>query len=77
MLLALGRVEQPDDATAREAGAAAARALNWLVGMQSSDGGWGAFDADNTSRLVTKLPFCDFGAVVGPAVGGCLHHSGG
>ena len=65
-LLALGRVEQPDDATARDAGAAAARALDWLVGMQSSDGGWGAFDADNTSRLVTKLPFCDFGAVIDP-----------
>ena len=34
--------------------------------MQSSDGGWGAFDADNTSTLVTKLPFCDFGAVIDP-----------
>jgi squalene-hopene/tetraprenyl-beta-curcumene cyclase len=66
VLLALGRVEQPDDATARDAGAAAARALNWLVGMQSGDGGWGAFDADNTSQLVTKLPFCDFGAVIDP-----------
>ncbi len=66
VLLALGRVEQPDDATARDAGAAAARALDWLVGMQSNDGGWGAFDADNTSQLVTKLPFCDFGAVIDP-----------
>ncbi len=66
VLLALGRVEQPDDATARDAGAAAARAIDWLVGMQSSDGGWGAFDADNTSQLVTKLPFCDFGAVIDP-----------
>ena len=66
VLLALGRVEQPDDATARQAGAAAARTLDWLVGMQSRDGGWGAFDADNTSQLVTKLPFCDFGAVVDP-----------
>ena len=34
--------------------------------MQSRDGGWGAFDADNTSVLVTKLPFCDFGAVTDP-----------
>jgi squalene-hopene/tetraprenyl-beta-curcumene cyclase len=66
VLLALGRVEQPDDAMARQAGAAAARALDWLVGMQSRDGGWGAFDADNTSQLVGKLPFCDFGAVVDP-----------
>jgi squalene-hopene/tetraprenyl-beta-curcumene cyclase len=66
VVLALGRVEQPDDATANEAGKAVARALTWLTGMQSRDGGWGAFDADNTSRLVTKLPFCDFGAVVDP-----------
>jgi len=66
VLLALGRVEQPDDATASQAGAATARALDWLLGMQSRDGGWGAFDADNTSRLVTKLPFCDFGEVVDP-----------
>jgi squalene-hopene/tetraprenyl-beta-curcumene cyclase len=66
VVLALGRVEQPDDATARQAGAAVARALTWLTGMQSRDGGWAAFDADNTSRLVTKLPFCDFGEVVDP-----------
>jgi len=66
VVLALGRVEQPDDAMANQAGAAVARALTWLTGMQSRDGGWGAFDADNTSRLVTKLPFCDFGEVVDP-----------
>jgi squalene-hopene/tetraprenyl-beta-curcumene cyclase len=34
--------------------------------MQSRDGGWGAFDADNTHRLAEKLPFCDFGAVIDP-----------
>jgi squalene-hopene/tetraprenyl-beta-curcumene cyclase len=34
--------------------------------MQSRDGGWGAFDADNTRELVTTLPFCDFGAVIDP-----------
>ena len=34
--------------------------------MQSGDGGWGAFDADNTRRLIEQLPFCDFGAVIDP-----------
>jgi squalene-hopene/tetraprenyl-beta-curcumene cyclase len=34
--------------------------------MVSKDGGWGAFDADNTRELVNKLPFCDFGAVIDP-----------
>ena len=40
--------------------------LDWVIGMQSRDGGWAAFDADNTRRLVEKLPFCDFGAVIDP-----------
>jgi squalene-hopene/tetraprenyl-beta-curcumene cyclase len=46
--------------------AAIDRGLDWLAGMQSKDGGWGAFDADNTRQLVNKLPFCDFGAVIDP-----------
>lgn len=46
--------------------AAVRRGLAWTAGMQSRDGGWGAFDADNTRRLVEKLPFCDFGAVIDP-----------
>jgi squalene-hopene/tetraprenyl-beta-curcumene cyclase len=45
---------------------AAARAVRWLTGMQSRDGGWGAFDADNTSRFPARLPFCDFGEVTDP-----------
>jgi squalene-hopene/tetraprenyl-beta-curcumene cyclase len=42
------------------------RGVSWMAGMQSRDGGWGAFDADNTSTLPPRLPFCDFGAVVDP-----------
>ncbi len=42
------------------------RAVNWLLAMQSSNGGWASFDRDNTSRLVTKIPFCDFGEVLDP-----------
>jgi squalene-hopene/tetraprenyl-beta-curcumene cyclase len=42
------------------------RGVAWSTGMQSRDGGWGAFDADNTRVLATKLPFCDFGAVIDP-----------
>jgi squalene-hopene/tetraprenyl-beta-curcumene cyclase len=40
--------------------------VGWTAGMQSRDGGWGAFDADNTAKLPAKLPFCDFGAVTDP-----------
>jgi squalene-hopene/tetraprenyl-beta-curcumene cyclase len=42
------------------------RGVAWVRGMRSRDGGWGAFDADNTRVLTTKLPFCDFGAVIDP-----------
>jgi squalene-hopene/tetraprenyl-beta-curcumene cyclase len=43
---------------------AVGRALRWVEGMQSFDGGWGAFDADNTRSLVRELPFLDFGEVI-------------
>ena len=44
--------------------AAIERAQRWVQGMQSDDGGWGAFDADNTRSLVRELPFLDFGEVI-------------
>jgi squalene-hopene/tetraprenyl-beta-curcumene cyclase len=44
--------------------AAIARALAWTEGMQSADGGWGAFDVDNTRSMVRELPFLDFGEVI-------------
>jgi squalene-hopene/tetraprenyl-beta-curcumene cyclase len=46
--------------------AAIERGLAWVVGMASRDGGWAAFDADNTSLQPALLPFCDFGAVTDP-----------
>jgi len=46
--------------------AACERAIAWLAGMQSRDGGWGAFDADNDAELPNQLPFFDFGAVTDP-----------
>jgi squalene-hopene/tetraprenyl-beta-curcumene cyclase len=49
-----------------EADAACRRGIDWVLGMQSKDGGWAAFDADNTRHLVEQLPFCDFGAVIDP-----------
>jgi squalene-hopene/tetraprenyl-beta-curcumene cyclase len=59
-----GRVPPPPSADKAEA--AIGRGIRWLTGMQSKDGGWGAFDADNVTELVNKLPFCDFGAVIDP-----------
>ena len=42
------------------------RALDWLVGMQSKDGGFAAFDADNTCYYLNKIPFADHGALLDP-----------
>jgi squalene-hopene/tetraprenyl-beta-curcumene cyclase len=42
------------------------RAVAWIEGMQCRDGGWGAFDADNTRSLCEELPFCDFGELIDP-----------
>jgi squalene-hopene/tetraprenyl-beta-curcumene cyclase len=42
---------------------AVTRGLDWLVGMQSRSGGWGAFDVDNQAMWLYRIPFCDFGKV--------------
>ena len=44
-------------------GDAVGRGLDWLVGMQSKGGGWGAFDVDNQAMWLYRIPFCDFGKV--------------
>ena len=42
------------------------RARAWIVGMQSRNGGWGAFDADNTQHYLNHIPFADHGALLDP-----------
>ncbi len=54
--------------------AAADRGTSWVLGMQSKDGGWGAFDADNTRSLCAELPFCDFGALADPPTADVTAH---
>jgi squalene-hopene/tetraprenyl-beta-curcumene cyclase len=45
---------------------AIARAREWVEGLQSKDGGWGAFDADNTHHYLNHIPFADHGALLDP-----------
>jgi squalene-hopene/tetraprenyl-beta-curcumene cyclase len=45
---------------------ALARAKEWVVGMQSSDGGWGAFEPENTHLYLNNIPFADHGALLDP-----------
>jgi squalene-hopene/tetraprenyl-beta-curcumene cyclase len=42
------------------------RAAEWIIGMQSKNGGWGAFDADNTHYYLNHIPFADHGALLDP-----------
>jgi squalene-hopene/tetraprenyl-beta-curcumene cyclase len=45
---------------------AIARAREWIVGMQSKNGAWGAFDADNEYYYLNHIPFADHGALLDP-----------
>ena len=42
------------------------RAARWIVGMQSKNGGYGAFDVDNTYYYLDEIPFADHGALLDP-----------
>jgi squalene-hopene/tetraprenyl-beta-curcumene cyclase len=39
---------------------ALSRAVQWIVAMQSRDGGWAAFDRDNNKEVLARIPFADF-----------------
>ena len=38
----------------------------WVIGMQSKNGGWGAFDIDNNNDFLNSIPFADHGALLDP-----------
>lgn len=42
------------------------RGIRWCLGMQSKNGGWGAFDKDNTKHILNKIPFADLEALIDP-----------
>ncbi len=43
-----------------------ARGAEWVEGLQSRNGGWGAFDADNAYYYLNNIPFADHGALLDP-----------
>jgi squalene-hopene/tetraprenyl-beta-curcumene cyclase len=45
---------------------AVSRGAEWTVGLQSQNGGWGAFDADNVDHYLNNIPFADHGALLDP-----------
>ncbi|MBI4367077.1 MAG: squalene--hopene cyclase [Deltaproteobacteria bacterium] len=42
------------------------RGREWVSGLQSRNGGWGAFDADNNNLYLNNIPFADHGALLDP-----------
>ncbi|MBI3292322.1 MAG: squalene--hopene cyclase [Elusimicrobia bacterium] len=65
VLLALRRIYL-EGSLAQEREKAYLRGLNWLLSMQSADGGWGAFDINNTKAIFEKIPFADHNAMIDP-----------
>ncbi len=43
------------------------KGLNWILGMQGKDGGWGAFDVNNDMRVFNQLLFGDLEAMIDPS----------
>jgi squalene-hopene/tetraprenyl-beta-curcumene cyclase len=64
VVMALDRARQRLGATGYDE--AIARGEEWNVGLQSRDGGWGAFDADNAYHYLNNIPFADHGALLDP-----------
>jgi squalene-hopene/tetraprenyl-beta-curcumene cyclase len=59
-------IETRDRERARRYDQSVARAAIWLAGMQSKNGGYASFDADNTHYFLNHIPFADHGALLDP-----------
>ena len=73
VLMALAKVRMAD---AQQQRAAIGRGCRWVVAMQGSDGGWGAYDKDNNRIVFNYIPFADHRALLDPSTadlaGRCL-----
>ena len=63
VLLALARARGTDGV---KQDACLRRAVDWLLAMQSKDGGWAAFDVDNNWQFLSSVPFADHNAMLDP-----------
>lgn len=66
VILALKRIELPSHLEVQKEDAIQ-QGLLWIQGMQSQDGGWGAFDKDNNHYHLNLIPFADHGALLDPS----------
>ena len=80
VLMALSRVAEPEAERLR---GVIRRGVAWLISMQNSDGGWGAFDHENDLQFLNHIPFADHNAMLDPSTADvtaraveCLGHMG-
>jgi len=64
VVMAMDRARRADAGTKYDE--AIARGAEWVKGLQSSNGGWAAFDVDNTYDYLNNIPFADHGALIDP-----------
>jgi squalene-hopene/tetraprenyl-beta-curcumene cyclase len=66
VVMAMHRAQARLDVSDSEFDESIERGREWIVGLQSKDGGWAAFDADNTYDYLNNIPFSDHGALLDP-----------
>ncbi|HZP75970.1 MAG TPA: squalene--hopene cyclase [Pseudolabrys sp.] len=64
IIMAMDRLRRVEGT--RDFDAAIGRAVEWVRGMQSGNGGWAAFDVDNIYDYLNNIPFADHGALIDP-----------
>ncbi len=64
VLMALSKVRMAQTADLRDS---IQRGANWVLAMQGSDGGWGAYDKDNNRIVFNYIPFADHHALLDPS----------
>ena len=77
VLMALAKLRLADREVQQQA---MARGYRWVMAMQGSDGGWGAYDKDNNKMVFNLIPFADHRALLDPSTadlaGRCLEMLG-
>jgi squalene-hopene/tetraprenyl-beta-curcumene cyclase len=77
VVTALAKIHSPELSDSDEA---IQRGVRWVLALQGSDGGWGAYDKDNNKLIFNKIPFADHQALLDPSTadltGRCLEMLG-
>ncbi len=73
VMMALERIPLPGLESERQL--ALDRGLHWMLSMQASNGGWGAFDVDNDKTFLAEIPFADFGELLDPPTADVTAHA--